>query len=248
MNAPASVPPSLKGGILAAGQGQRLRTPSRQLKPLVRINGQPLIAHVLHAMAAANVSEVVVIINEEGLAIRDYVTSVPWPFALHWIVETTPSSMHSFIRLIETLSSTGDTGPFLLSTVDTVARSQAYKGFIETAHKYDWAAITLALTEAGDDEKPLLVQMAPETSQITALGPSAASSHLATAGVYAVRSSILREADAAQRDGLDSLRSFLGRLLERGYKLAGVPISQSIDVDRPSDIEIAETFLRSLAG
>jgi NDP-sugar pyrophosphorylase family protein len=67
----------------------------------------------------------------------------------------------------------------------------------------------------------------------------------ATAGVYAVRPVILREADAARRDGIDALRKFLQRLLERGYHLSGIPIPRSIDVDRPADIAAAEALLRS---
>jgi hypothetical protein len=56
----------------------------------------------------------------------------------------------------------------------------------------------------------------------------------------------LREAEAARRDGLGALREFLGRLLERGYRLAGIPMARSIDVDNPADIAEAETFLRSV--
>jgi hypothetical protein len=37
----------------------------------------------------------------------------------------------------------------------------------------------------------------------------------------------------------------MGRLLDRGYHLAGIPIAESIDVDRPADIQTAEAFLRS---
>jgi NDP-sugar pyrophosphorylase family protein len=243
-NSPATQSP--RAGIFAAGNGQRLQTRSSELKPLVKVNGKPLIGYVLNALAEANVSEVVIIINENGLPVRDYVTSLTWPFVLRWIVETTPTSMHSFIRLVETLSASGDSGPFLISTVDTVAASHAYTQFIKAARQYDWAAVTLALTAAGDDEKPLLVQMESATARITAIGPKAAASELATAGIYAVRPSILVEAESAQIDGLDSLRAFLGRLMDRGYKLAGIPISRSIDVDRPNDIGVAEAFLNNL--
>ena len=111
----------LKGGVLAAGRGERLRTPSSHLKPLVKVGSLTLIEHVLNSMADAGASEVVVIINEDSLAVRAHVSSMQWPFALRWIVETTPTSMHSFLRLVETLAADGDEGPFLLSTVDTVA-------------------------------------------------------------------------------------------------------------------------------
>ena len=230
--------PSLRAGILAAGRGERLRSRPTDLKPLARVGGATLIEHVLHSMANAGAAEVVVIINEDSEAVRDHVLKSAWPFALRWLVETTATSMHSFLRLVETLAADGAAGPFLLSTVDTVAGSNAYADFIERACRED-AAITLALTSPGNDEKPLLVTMA--NSRIERFGAG----ELATAGVYAVRPIILGEAEAARRDGLDALRTFLARLLDRGYKLTGIPIAGSIDVDHPADIAAAEMFLRS---
>ncbi|HEY2800386.1 MAG TPA: NDP-sugar synthase [Chthoniobacterales bacterium] len=234
----------MKAGIFAAGRGRRLRSPGNPLKPLVRVRGRALIEHVLHAMAGAAATEVVIIINEDSLAVRDQVTKSDWPFALRWIVESTPSSMHSFLRLVEALAATGDLGPFLLSTVDTVATGNVYARFFAEAQSSN-AAVTLALTSPGDDDKPLLVRLASDASHIVAIGRTAEPSKYATAGIYAVRSSILREADPARRDGIDALRIFLDRLLERGYRLAGIPIAQTIDVDRPADIDTAEAFLGS---
>jgi NDP-sugar pyrophosphorylase family protein len=238
--------PSLRAGILAAGRGERLRKGNPDLKPLIKVGGETLIERVLRSMAEAGATEVVVIINEEFDAVRDHVIKTEWPFALRWIVETTPSSMHSFLRLIETLAADGNAGPFLLSTVDTVAGPQTYAHFIVEARRNEQASVTLALTSPGDDEKPLLVRTAPGDSRVTAIGEAAAPSEYATAGVYAVRPIILREAEAARREGIDALRTFLGRLLERGYPLAGIPIPRSIDVDHPADIETAEAFLRSV--
>jgi NDP-sugar pyrophosphorylase family protein len=233
-----------KAGILAAGRGERLRGASNDLKPLVKIGSHTLIEHVLMAISAAGPSEVAVIINEDSLAVRDKVSEREWPFTLRWIVETTPTSMHSFLRLVETLAADGAEGPFLISTVDTVATPQAYARFMAEVRRNNQAAVTLALTSPGDDEKPLLVRIAPGTSRIIAIGDAAAPSEYATAGVYAVRPSILREGEAARRDGLDALRSFLGRLLDRGYELSGIPIAAAIDVDRPDDIGAAEALLR----
>ena len=238
---------SLRAGVLAAGRGERLRTQSNDLKPLVKVGDQTLIEHVLHSMSHADATEVVVIINEDSLAVRDHAAAIKWPFALRWIVETTPTSMHSFLRLVETLAADGDEGPFLLSTVDTVAGAHTYARFFAAARRLEQAAVTLALTSPGGDEKPLFVRTGPENSRVVAIGDAAAPSQYATAGVYAVRASILREAAAARHEGIDSLRTFLGRLLDRGYHLAGIPIAQSIDVDRPGDISTAEEFLRSTA-
>jgi len=230
--------PKLRAGILAAGRGERLRTNSPELKPLVKIGGETLIERVLQSIAEAGASEVVIIINEDSVVVRRQVAQRTWPFALRWIVETTPTSMHSFLRLVETLAADGNPGPFLISTVDTIASPNAYADFIERARQSE-AAITLALSSPGDDENPLLVRLGAGTSRVEAFGDG----EHATSGVYAVRPLILREADAARSDELGALRSFLGRLLERGYDLAGIPIPESIDVDRPADIAAAEALL-----
>lgn len=234
---------NLQAGILAAGRGERLRSPASPLKPLALVAGETLIERVLKSMAEAGASEVVVIINEDSEVVRDYVTEREWPFELRWIVKTTPSSMHSFLRLVEALASDNNDGPFLVSTVDTVAGPNSYAEFMERARR-ESAAVTLALTSPGDDEKPLLVRLGSGDSRVAALGEG----EYATAGIYAVRPIVLREAEEARRDGVDALRKFFGRLLERGYPLAGIPISQSIDVDRPADIETAETLLRRARG
>jgi NDP-sugar pyrophosphorylase family protein len=237
--------PFLRAGILAAGRGERLRKGHRDLKPLVKVAGETLIERVLKSMAEAGALEVVVILNQDSGAVRDHVLKTEWPFALRWLIETTPSSMHSFLLLVEALAADGNAGPFLLSTVDTVASPLTYARFIAEARRLQDASVILALTSPGDDENPLLVRTGPGDSRVIAIGEAAAPSEYATAGLYAVRPVILREAKAARRDGIDALRRFLGRLLERGYPLAGIPISRSIDVDHPADIETAETFLRS---
>ena len=131
---------SLRAGVLAAGRGERLRSSPTDLKPLARVGGTTLIERVLNSLAEAGANEIVVIINEDSKAVCDHVLTRSWPFALRWIVETTPTSMHSFLRLVETLAD-GNDGPFLLSTVDTVAGPNAYADFIDRA-RHDDAAMT----------------------------------------------------------------------------------------------------------
>ena len=83
---------------------------------------------------------------------------------------------------------------------------------------------------------------------MAAIGEAAAPAEYATAGYYAVRASILGEADAARRAGVRALRVFLERLLARGYRLDGIPAPVSLDVDRPPDVDAAEDFLRRVTS
>jgi NDP-sugar pyrophosphorylase family protein len=233
----------MHAGIIAAGRGERLRR-SAALKPLVRVGDLTLIEHVLTSIAETAVTDVAIIINDASLAVREHVTASRWPFQLHWIVETTPSSMHSFLRNVETLAERDREGQYLISTVDTVAPPGAYAAFAAAAGSLP-ADVVLALTPPDEDDNPLLVRL--DGSRVVALGSQAAPPQHATAGYYAVRSSVLREADHARRDGLGALREFLERLLARGYALAGIPVPASFDVDRPTDVEAAERFVRRVS-
>ena len=147
-----------RAGIIAAGRGERLRPGTGTLKPLVPVSGRPLIERVLISMAETAPSEVAIIINEDSLAVRDAVESSAWPFERRWIVETTPSSMHSFLRVVETLARDGHHGPFLVSTVDTVATPGMYRGFASTAAALD-ADVVLAVNRPQPDDKPLYVRV-----------------------------------------------------------------------------------------
>jgi NDP-sugar pyrophosphorylase family protein len=220
---------------------------------------------VLLSLAEAKPVEVVVIVNEASLAVKDHVSAKSWPFAIRWIVETTPSSMHSFLRVVEALAEAGDNGPYLISTVDTIAPSGAFAEFAAACRRTT-ADLTLAIAPPPDDEKPLLVgvrhlsdpsgMLDPQGSDtyltqnrvnalaVATIGKSAAGSPWATSGYYAVKASVLREADAARADGLTALRAFLERLLTRGYVVNAVPVAAGIDVDRPADIAAAEQFLK----
>jgi len=239
-----------RGGVIAAGRGDRLRG-AGPLKPLVVVACRPLIDHVLSSMVEANVTELVIAVNEDSRDVQSHVTASRWPFDIRWIVESTPSSMHTFLLVVESLAarcadeeSTGER--FLISTVDTVARPGAFGQFVELSSSAD---VTLALTRHIDDDKPLRVDLdAPAADgrlpRVIAIGGNTAGEPaLATAGYYLVRPSVLREAKVA-RANLSALREFFAHLLERGYRLDGAVMSDSIDVDRLSDIEAAERFLR----
>ena len=159
-----------RAGVIAAGRGDRLTHPPHTLKPLVRVGGQTLIERVLLSLAEAGPVEVVIIVNETSLAVKDHVTrSRTWPFAVRWIVETTPSSMHSFLRVVETLAEDGDDGPFLISTVDTIAAPGAFGAFAAASREPD-VDVTLAVTLPTDDEKPLLVRLGPDGGTVEAIG------------------------------------------------------------------------------
>ncbi len=242
----------MRAGILAAGAGSRLRTEDAVLKPLRRVAGTPLIERVVEDLEHAGATDVHIIINAESTAIRDYLDRTKRSCTVRWIVETTPSSMHSFLRVMESLSQRAADEAFLISTVDVVAPRGTFERFRSRAADHS-ADVTLAATSRVDEDKPLLIAFDEQTHRVQSLGPPSlalnaaasygATSAWATAGYYLVRPTVLRERDAALAAGLSALRKFFGHLQASGYALTAVPMGDSVDVDSPPDILAAEALL-----
>lgn len=231
----------MKIGIIAAGQGERLRRGGyTQPKPLVRVAGTPLIDYALGAAADAGAHEVACIVNEESHGIEEHCRA-RWPgLRFTFLRRTTPSSMESLFALEPLLR--GD--KFVLLTVDAIFAPSVLREFLAGAAQYPDAHGVLAVNDFVDDEKPLWVRLAGG-GRITALGPEARDGGLVTAGFYVLDPGIFTEVAAARAHRLTALRQFLGHLLARDYVLYGQRVPKTVDVDRPEDIAVAETFVRS---
>ncbi len=230
----------MKAAVIAAGRGERLQAGGVQLpKPLVPIAGVPLIDRVLTAVEAAGIRQVACIFNQEADTVEEHCRRAHRNLELHIVRRSTPSSMESLFALAPHL---GDK-PFLLLTVDAVFGPDLLPAFLAAAAAHSDADGVLAVHEFVDDEKPLRIEL-DATGAVTALGPAAAASAAITAGLYVLSPRIFAEIEAARLARYDALRQFLGHLLARGYRLYGVPVAKTVDVDRTRDIDVAEAFVR----
>jgi NDP-sugar pyrophosphorylase family protein len=231
----------MKAGIIAAGLGERLRQGGfTQPKPLVPVDGRPLIDYALDAVHAAGLRQVACIVNEESQGIEAHCRH-RWPaLQFDFVRRTTPSSMESLFTLRPLLAD----GRFVLLTVDAVFAPPTLRNFLVAAECRRKADAFLAVNEFVDDEKPLWAALAAD-GRITALGPAAAGSGVVTAGFYVFNPAIFAEIEAARQRQFTALRQFLGHLLASGYPLYGKRVAKTVDVDRPADIDVAEAFVRS---
>ena len=227
-------------GIIAAGQGERLRdVAAGRPKPLVRVAGKSLIEHTLDSIRAAGIRDVVCIINQESAAVERHCRERVADLHLEFVHRTTPSSMESLFTLAPHLG----TQPFLILTVDAIVAPQEMRDFVAAAALRDTADGILAVNDFVDDEKPLRVAC-EANGRIAAIGAEAAASPLVTAGFYVFRPAIFAEIDAARAARFTALRQFLHHLLGRGYALFGERVAKCVDVDRPEDVAVAEAFVR----
>ena len=232
----------MKAAIIAAGTGRRLAEGGLLVpKPLVNVGGEPMIARAIHAAAMLKTASVACIVNDLNPAVSEYLRSRSWPVPLELVLKTTPSSMESLFCLAPLLREE----PFVLFTVDAIFPFETLERFFEKARNKKEAQGVLALTTFVDDENPLWVKL-NASHEVVAMGDEAKGSSYATAGFYYFNPRIFSMMTTAREKNLNSLRQFLGLLVEEGYMFYGIPVSKTVDVDYPEDIEKAEAYLKEI--
>jgi NDP-sugar pyrophosphorylase family protein len=220
----------LRGGIIAAGHGTRLRADGyRVSKPMTPIGGRPLIGHALDRFRAVGVHQATVIINEGSDDCRHWLNDHSRDLDLDLVVRTTPSSYASFEIVAARLTG----APALITTVDAIMPAGAFQHFVSSAASFPDDAVVLGLTDHVDDENPLWATLNGE-GRVLRLGGDQGS-HV-TAGLYWLPA----DRGAEQTARFDRLRDYLKWLVDEGRSVYGVVLPLVFDIDRAHDVEAAE--------
>lgn len=226
--------------IIAAGEGLRLREEGIQVpKPLVTVNGVPLIQRIINIIRNTGKSSITCIINEKSEELETFLLKYSRTNPINLIVKSTPSSLHSLYQLNRFLST-----PFLLTTADSVFLESEFKSFVNYGMNLKDADGVIAVTDFIDDEKPLYTDI-DENNRITNFKDSNDGYEFITGGLYLFKTDIQKELEEAVNSGVVRLRNFLRFLIQKDFRLYAYPFSKIIDVDHMSDIKIAEEFLNS---
>ena len=226
--------------IIAAGEGSRLAQEGvAKPKPLVELQGEPMIGRLINIMLRCNAQSISIIVNEHMTEVREYLESLNLPVPLNLVVKTTPSSMHSFWHLSRVIPD----GKFCLTTVDTIFREQDFKGYIDSFEADETHDGMWAVTPFVDDEKPLWVDV-DEMMNITAFRDKRwEGAKYVSGGVYAITNQAFDVLDQCIEQGISRMRNFQRALVEAGYQLQAYSIDKIVDVDHAGDIITAESFL-----
>jgi NDP-sugar pyrophosphorylase family protein len=223
--------PIVQGGIIAAGQGSRLRADGyRVSKPMVPVAGRPLIELALDRFRAAGVGRLTIIINETSNDCRQWLRDHAGDFHLDLIVRTTASSYASFQAVANRLAGT----PALITTIDAILPASHFHDFLKSAGEVAPNAVALGLTAPMDDENPLWATLDPANARIRPLGGSSGT-HV-TAGLYWLPARRLPEPAIA----FARLRDYLSWLVAERQPIYGIVLPQVFDIDRARDIAAAE--------
>jgi len=220
----------MRGGIIAAGDGSRLKAAGYAMpKALVPVGGVPLIETTIRNFQAAGVEGLVIIVNEASRACVDWVRGRFPGLDVDFIVKTAASSLESFLAVGTRLGP----GPALVSTVDAWCRPADFARFVTAGRRRLPEGSVLGVTPLVADEKPLGATV-DASGRITRLGDGAGP--MVTAGFYLLSAAARAETPPKN---LGRLRGYLAWLGERQPLYAEV-IDTVVDVDRPEDVALAE--------
>lgn len=232
-------------GIIAAGEGSRLVQEGVPVpKPLVDLDGRPMIRRLMELFVANRAETISLIVNEQMTAVQEYVSGLAkeLPVPLEVVVKSTPSSMHSFYELSSLMRGRGR---FVLTTVDTIFRAEDFAPYVTAfANSDSYVDAIMGVTTYIEDEKPLYVDV-DEQMRITAFRDTATGrDKFISGGIYGLSEPCIDVLEECLRTGVSRMRNYQRALISNGLNVRAFDMGKILDVDHASDIAIAREYLQ----
>lgn len=227
--------------IIAAGEGSRLVSEGLSVaKPLVDIDGHPMIGRLLDIMGGCGAREVTVVVNEQMTEVADWLRKRSDEPQTLLRVKTTPDSMHTFAE-----ATAGFHTKFIVTTVDTIFSPARFAECVKAFEVDDEADGYMCVTDYIDDEKPLYVAVDPDM-RITGFHDrrDESATPYVSAGIYMLTPRALTTLRRCLGAGVSRMRNFQRELIADGLRLKAWSLGKVIDVDHISDISTARQMVR----
>lgn len=230
-----------KAAILAAGEGSRLKSIT-SFKPIVKINGTPLLELTLRNLHFQNFKKISIIFNEDEKEMDFSLLPALVSSKINYFFKTTPSSMHSLYEVTKKLELKKGEHLFV-SMVDSIVQPNDALAFQQFCCNIDKDESALLVTSFIEDEKPLTLKTNLH-GFITEFQCPVIEGTLITSGVYYFSENIVPVLNEMIEMGQTKMRNLLTELIKRGHKIKVYEVKKTLDIDRPEDIESAGVFLK----
>ena len=233
-------------GIIAAGEGSRLRQEGvDRPKPLVDLDGHPMIERLINVFIGCGAESVSVIVNEQMTDVQRFLVDLAPSLAvpLRLIVKSTPSSMHSFYELSRLMRGKGR---FILTTVDTIFRTQDFAPYVDAFRDApEDVDGMMAMTGFIDDEKPLYIDVDDRMDILAFRDCPWDGVRYISGGIYGLSEPAIDVLEDCMDRGVSRMRNYQRALVDAGLRIKGFDLGKIVDVDHAADIAVAEAFIDS---
>lgn len=223
--------------ILAAGKGTRMGEITRQTpKPMLPIQGRPMLEHILERLAAAGIDRFFLVTGYQHEQIEQHFRR--WPLPIEFREQQPVNGTGSAARLAKDFARAE---PFLLTYADILCDPAEYLRCSHILEQHRRAASVLAVKQVEDPWQGAAVyEDDGRIRQIVEKPPQGASTtHWNSAGFYAFRPLLFDYLDRVEPSPRNEyeLTSALDLMLEDGLELRISPIAGAWrDVGRPEDL------------
>lgn len=228
-------------GILGAGLGSRLAA-AAHAKPLAKLEGISLVARLETQFSQLGAEKITLALRDELISAADR-AALPAGEKIEYLFVNTESSLHTLGALVNHMRSLAK--PVVFSMVDTVLRDEDLRAFWNFCEKLAEDECAVLVTKFVADEKPLWVQV-DEEGYVEKFGSEPGP--FVTSGVYFLSPTAMELAPRSIENGMHKMRNFLSNLLTHEIPVKTFVVEKTIDVDHPSDLELAAQFLRGTKG
>ena len=226
--------------IISAGEGSRLASEGIDTpKPLIVINGIPLIDRLLDIFVRHDASSVSVIVNSENHRTIAHLQAKRLDVPFNLVIKTTLGSMYSLYELKPFLHD----APFCLTTVDTVFRENEFTAFLKAFCENRHIDGLMAATDFVDDEKPLFLDVDDHLRILDFCDECPAAGKYVSGGIYCLHPVAWRVLDSTMQSCMTRMRDFQRQLVRQGLRLKAFPFSKIVDIDHAADIAVAEKLI-----
>ena len=225
----------MRFGIISAGKGKRLVSEGYgQPKPLVPVNGVPMIERLARIMMRCGADRIAVIVNADNRETVEFVRNLSRELPIDLTVKSTQSPMHSLMELVPYLGN----DRFCVTTVDTVFSENLFHTMMDEFARTPYDGM-MGVTSLIDDEKPLYVDVDGEM-MIQGFLDEMGVSRFVSAGIYALKASAFDILKECLDSGQVRMRYFQRQLLQAGMQLKAFDMEQVVDVDHAGDVVKAQ--------
>jgi len=234
----------LKGLILAAGRGSRIRGLGES-KPLIKIAGRPIIEHVLATSVDAGIDDVTIVTGHREDALRDHVRRFASRNALAVTFisnfDLNKENGHSAWLAKDRIQET-----FVLLMADHLFDKSILQSLIEKQPGPGEIILAVDFRLRGNNLVNLedVTKVAVENGRITAIGKTLACYNGFDTGIFLCTPALFAALEDSRRTGDTSLSGGIRVLAGRGRARAmDIGAHDWIDIDDEEDLRKAQTLL-----
>ena len=231
--------------VLAAGRGTRMKSLTDDCpKPMLPLNGRPMLAHQMDRFSAAGISRACIVIGYRGEMVREHFSAhPPAGIEVEFAVQAVPDGTGSAALLARDFVGDSD---FLLTFGDILVDPQVYLKLYERS---DGSEIVLALAHIDDPYRggAVYVEDGRVVKIIEKPPKGTSTTNFISAGIYLFKSAIFEELSnltpsvRGEYDLTDAIHSTVraGKTV-RCFEVPGF----WRDIGRPEDLAPASEFVR----